>query len=232
MPAAYLLLALLFTSEPEPGVIAPIPRPLGEAPQADTSSTSWACSLDTLKSSHQCIFDVEPTPEANTSPEQLESQVKQIATGLCAVASKPSGQAKPDATLRGACEREMTGAVEVCTSSQLTALVDAEGRFVNTARPCYQALERVVQRIRLRAALASDCCQCLAQSRCQAGGPKCYDALAHGRPEASALSCMADACMDACATLLPSGPAPAAAPEPGPLTVPSKGGHSAKTMKL
>lgn len=230
MTAAYLLLALFLTSDPEPGVIQPIPRALGEEPAADTSSSSWACSLDTLKSSHPCIFDAEPTPEARTSPAQLESQVKQIATGLCAVASKPSGQAKPDATLRTACEREMAGALEVCTTAELPALIDAEGRFVNAARPCYQALERVVQRIRLRAALASDCCQCLAQSRCQAGGPRCYDALARGRPEESALACMADACVESCSTLLPPA-SPQSEPSPQPAALPP-GGHPAKTTRL
>lgn len=150
-------LSLLLGAGPNDGSQASSPQSLEAAPVADESPTAWSCTVDTLRSGKECVFEAELTP-GEPNRDQAASNLRLIqglGRTLCAEAARPrSGEGKPDKALVALCEKKYAAATERCELEGSVSVVDAKGRFAPAARACYQALSRALQEIQMMATVA------------------------------------------------------------------------------
>jgi hypothetical protein len=150
-------LSLLLGAGPNDGSQASSLRSLEAAPVADESPTAWSCTVDTLRSGKECVFEAELTP-GEPDRDQAASNlrlVQGLGRTLCAEAARPrSGESKPDKALVALCEKKYAAATERCELEGSVSVVDAKGRFAPAARACYQALSRALQEIQMMATVA------------------------------------------------------------------------------
>jgi hypothetical protein len=192
---------------------------LEAAPQADESPTAWSCTVDTLRSGRECVFEAEVTA-SEPDRDQAASNVKLVqgmGRTLCAEAARPRQEEdKPDKALAALCEKKYASASERCELEGSVSVIDAKGRFAPAARACYRALAGALQETQMMATVASPCCQCAAQRGCAGAGDQCYSNLVRQEAGASTLACMKDRCGEACSLVPPAssaGKAPASLPK-------------------
>lgn len=201
-----LLLALSIAGQvSKPAPHAPLSAPL----VADSSPTAWSCTVETLNSTKDCVFESEVTRSTDLKSQEAENIrfARELAASACGRAVK-SGLKKGDAKLTDICQREFSAVAETCGLGGEWPLVDAKGRFAPAARACYIALSEVLQRASFSAATSSRCCQCLAAS-CRTPADRCYRDLSRATPDSSEQACMNGTCSEECATAI----SPPAAPE-------------------
>jgi hypothetical protein len=200
-------LSLLLAAGPNDGSQASSLQSLDASPVADESPTAWSCTVDTLRSGKECVFEAELT---HTGPnrEQAASNarlVQSMGPALCAEAARPrEGEGKPDKALVALCEKKYASATERCELDGTMSVVDSKGRFAPAARACYRALSGALQETQMMATVAAPCCQCAAQRGCGGAGEQCYSNLVRQEAGASTLACMKDRCSEACSLVPPS----------------------------
>lgn len=202
---------------------------LEASPVADESPTAWSCTVDTLRSGRECVFEAELTA-GEADRDQATNNVKLVqgmGRALCAEAARPqSGEGKPDKALSALCEKKYAAATERCDLEGAVSVVDSKGRFAPAARACYRALAGALQETQLMASVASPCCQCAAQRGCGGAGEQCYSSLVRQEAGASTLACMRDRCAEAC-SLVPAASSTGKAPASLPKSEPRPGRGSA-----
>jgi hypothetical protein len=214
LAATLLLAAQVLAQAPQ----AAAPPPLNATPKPDRTPTAWACTVDTLMSGKDCLFEAS-SDEVTDHASQRAQNVKfarELAKAACAKAAKPAPGGSPDKTLLDLCEKDFNGAADSCALDGKAVLVDAQGRFSGGAQSCYRALSDVLQKAALMSSLASGCCRCMASRGCKVNAAACYANVSRGTPGAAERACMTNACSDEC------GEAPAAGGKPVEASVPTK----------
>ena len=181
---------------------------LAQAHKVDQSPTAWSCTVETLRSGKDCVFETEARPSSDVHGQATQNVAfaKRLVDTLCATAAKPSGAPKADPSLQQLCRTELEPQVELCAAEGERPLVDAKGRFSEAGRPCYLALREGLSKVVTMAEVASACCQCVAKERCPSAGDACYRDLIRASPASGALACMTGRCLSACGDVLPSPP--------------------------
>lgn len=173
-------------------------RRLAAPPRADTSPTGYSCTVDTLISGADCVFEGNPT---SRGPGVASRSLADAGSKLCSAAARPPGEARPDAGVRAACKAEVVRSLDRCGASQ-APLVDAGGRFLPSSRACYAALGNALARARTLAATVAPCCRCLAEARC--GDARACVKQGLGKVLSGAEGkCAARACSSECGPYLP-----------------------------
>jgi hypothetical protein len=173
---------------------------LNAPPKPDRSPTAWACTVDTLMSGKDCLFEASSDAVTDHAAQRAQNVrfARQLAPAACAKAAKPGPGGSPDKALLDLCEKEFSTAAEGCAMDGAAVLVDAQGRFSSGAQGCYRALSDVLQKAALMSSLASGCCRCMASRGCKVSPAACYVNVSRGTPGASERACMAGACSDEC----------------------------------
>ena len=148
-------------------------------PAADSSHTGFSCTVNTLISGKDCVFESDAAQAAVR--DSLGKSFPQGAVDLC--------------------EKEFGAAAQKCGVKGQWQLVDASGRFAPTALACYRALAHVLQRTSVVAVTSSRCCGCLS-TQCKGTVARCYASLAKQSPEPADRTCMRGACSQECANAL------------------------------
>jgi hypothetical protein len=203
LAAACLLAAAARAEDPDPRLYAP--------PRADTSATVYACTVETLLSGRDCVFEGQAPPALEPARQARENGLAaaSLADRACGRAARLSTEARPDGGVLGACKRDFRERAAGCASDGTAPLLDPEGRFGAGARGCYAAMSQVLARTRLMASATGACCRCLAANGCARSGEQCNRSLARGARAPSA--CMARSCAESCGAFLPAEP-PSASP--------------------
>jgi hypothetical protein len=221
-----LALVAALAAVPAAGAQEPDPR-LYAPPSADRSPTSYACTVETMLSGAECVFEGQAPPAADPRRQAEENGRAAAALGdrACARAAKLASEPRADAGVLAACHREFAQRAAGCAADGSAPLLDAEGRFGAGARACYAAMVDVLAKARLMAAATGACCRCLVSGGCARGGEQCNRGLASGA--LAATRCMAAKCGDVCRAFLPAESPPAAplAREP---SAPAPGGGEAR----
>src|SRR5512147_2987174 len=95
--ATFLLAAQVLAQAPQ----AAAPPPLNAAPRPDRSPTAWACTVDTLMSGKDCLFEAS-SDEVTDHAAQRAQNVKfarELAKAACGKAAKPAPGSTPDKAL-------------------------------------------------------------------------------------------------------------------------------------
>jgi len=198
---------------------APAPGSLGAPPVADASPTAWSCTVETLSSGKDCIFESEASKSTDLAAQSEKNVrfLRELSPQACARAARSSG--KVDKVLVELCQREFSAVAETCGLSGEWPLLDAKGRFAPSARACYVALSEVLQKVSFAASTTSQCCQCLAAG-CKTSPDRCYRDLAKGTPDKAMRACLADTCAQECSAVgvedESSRPLPASFPSNSP----------------
>jgi hypothetical protein len=192
--------------------------PLSAPPAPDSSPTAWSCTVETLISGKDCVFESEDAPSTDVAAQEAQNVrfAREMGASACGRVARSGG--KVDKRLSDVCQREFAAVAETCGLEGASPLVDGKGRFAPAARGCYLQLADVLHRTTFSAISSSQCCQCLAAS-CKAPPEKCYRDLSRATPDASELSCMQGTCAEACANAPVSGMEPpqgAELPPPSP----------------
>jgi len=197
---------------------AAAPPPLNAPPKPDRTPTAWACTVDSLMSGKDCLFEAS-SDEVTDHAAQRAQNVKfarELAKASCAKAARPAPGSTPDKALLDLCEKDFNAAADSCTLDGKAVLVDGQGRFSATAQGCYRGLADVLQKTALMSSLASGCCRCMASRGCKVNAAACYANVSRGTPGAAERACMSNACSDEC------GEAPAAGGKPVEAAVPTR----------
>lgn len=210
-----LLGATAAAQQPDPHLYAP--------PSADRSPTSYACTVETLLTGADCVFEGQAPPAADARKQAAENgrAAADLGNRACARAAKLASEPRADADVLAACHREFAQRASGCAADGSAPLLDAEGRFGAGARACYAAMADVLAKARLMAAATGACCRCLVSGGCARRGEECNRGLASGALAPG--RCMATKCGDVCRAFLPAEPAP-----PGPGSPPGEPGRDPK----
>lgn len=215
MLAATLLLAShVLAQAPQ----AAAPPPLNATVKPDRTPTAWACTVDTLMSGKDCLFEASSETVSDHAAQRTQNVrfARQLAQAACGKAARPGPGSTPDRTLLDLCEKDFNAAAETCALDGKAVLVDGQGRFSSGAQLCYRALADVLQRAALMSSLASGCCRCMASHGCKVSPASCYANVSRGTPGAAERACMANTCSDEC------GEAPISGGKPVEASVPAK----------
>ncbi|MBU8894825.1 hypothetical protein DRW03_27165 [Corallococcus sp. H22C18031201] len=232
---AMLVSLLLLGAAPRESTPALPPDALAAPPRVDESPTAWSCTIDTLRSGKECVFEADlkvgaPNAQQDAANIQL---LKDASRALCGEAIRVARDGQSDANLTAVCERNYARVVGQCGLEGVSPVVDAKGRFAPGARACYRALSSVLQEVQLMAAVASPCCECAARSGCPGTGERCYADVSHQQSSPAALACLDTRCHDACSMMLPpSASIPRAAPAPAAGHAPQKAAGRAGSASL
>ena len=200
--AAFLLAAQVLAQAPPPS-----PQPLNAPPRPDRSPTAWACTVDTLMSGKDCLFEAAAEPVSDHAAQRTQNVrfARQLAQAACARAARPAPGTTPDKALLDLCEKEFSTAADTCTLDGKAVLVDGQGRFSSGAQSCYRALSDVLQRAALMSSLASGCCRCMASRGCKVSAASCYANMTKGTPGPAENACLSNTCKDECGDAPSSG---------------------------
>lgn len=206
-----VVLALLCSAPEAAGEALP-PEALGAPPQANAAPTAWACSVETLKSGRECVFESEVTDSTDVHAQAASNvrALRDIGHALCLQAARPPSGAAADKNLVEQCERKYTEASEdACGLEGKAPIIDTKGRFAPAARTCYRKLSEVLQEITTMATVASACCRCAEQRGCPGAGASCHENVSHQELGPTALACLSNQCGGACEMVV-SNPASSA----------------------
>ncbi len=198
--AVALALASAAAAQVDPGP----PPPAG---QVDASPTPWSCTVDTLLSGDDCVFETEARASANPEQQALENAraAARLADRACARASRPALEPVADPSVLAACKKDFVERAMACGVDGTHPLLDGRGRFAPGMRICYYAMSEVLARAKFMAETSAGCCRCLVRSRCARSGEQCNRDVS--RNELQGSKCIEGPCSDACRSFVP---------EPGP----------------
>ncbi|HYS09348.1 MAG TPA: hypothetical protein VEP66_11405 [Myxococcales bacterium] len=194
-----LALVLLLAQEGLPDV--PPRMPIDEEPSAA------ACTFPIALRGDNCAYEAGSAP---ADPIDNAAAASDAGRQACAKA------ARGDNGLRKECENAV---VEASASHQCAIharLVDPRGRLTRDSQECVELLRQEISRTSRAATLSTNCCSCLAESRCSVGATQCKRELADLAPSAALRSCLSRSCSDACSFAAPTRPLP----EDSPAAVP------------
>src|SRR5689334_24992060 len=106
LAAATLLLASHVLAQ-APQTAAP-PPPLNATVKPDRSPTAWACTVDTLMSGKDCLFEASSDVVSDFAAQRAQNVrfARQLAQAACAKAARPGPSGNPDRTLLDLCEKD------------------------------------------------------------------------------------------------------------------------------
>ncbi|MET0403681.1 MAG: hypothetical protein ABW123_14815 [Cystobacter sp.] len=225
-----VLLALVCSTPGSPA--EPLsPEALGAPPQSNVQPTAWACTVETLRAGHECIFESEVATSSDVKGQASGNvrTLRDISPALCTQAARPPSGIAPDKALLAQCERKYAEAAEdFCGLEGKQPVIDAKGRFAPSARACYRQLSLVLQDISMMATVATACCQCAQKQGCPGSGERCHENVSRQELGASALACLSSQCGSACELMMPASPAP---PEEGrPQTQARRSAHTENSL--
>ena len=157
-----LMVALAFSADPtQPGRYqgGARPTPLNAPGPVDERPSVIACSVDTLRTSVQCLFDARPlaaadSPAARTRQASDNKAAAQLlGDKLCRARVETLDLTDQErlARLQG-CLSRVKAALPVCTLEGKEALLDADSQFGAQGQACYVALAEAAQRVSVAAA--------------------------------------------------------------------------------
>ncbi len=169
-------------------------------------ASPFACTFASALAGQKCTYEADAArgDARDNSKLAADAGVK-----ACAAA------ARKDAALRKDCENAVAEAALGPRCAIVARLADADGNLTLEAAPCVEAVRLAISRTSRAAAVALDCCRCLAESRCAVPASQCKSELAELMPGAALQKCLAKSCGDTCAFVAPP-PAPAREPSPPP----------------
>ncbi|WP_395805041.1 hypothetical protein [Archangium minus] len=200
-----VILALLCSAPDAAGTTLPA-EALGAPPQVNEAPTAWACTVETLRSGRECVFEAEVTSSTDVQSQAAGNirTLKEIGHALCLQAAKPPSGVAADKNLVATCERKYADAAEdACGLDGKVPVIDAKGRFAPAARACYRQLSTVLQDTAMMATVASACCQCAEKRGCPGAGARCHENVSHQELGATALACLSNQCGEACSLMMP-----------------------------
>lgn len=191
------LLALPGGSDSSEAAVAQDPSARAES-MAEADATGWACTIETLLDDGFCAFEAEPSEAANALKQAAENlaRVRDLAARACARVVKLDGEGAPDKVLSQLCAKDLRAAAYPCANDGRHPLLDAEGRFPESAQDCYRDMAEVLRRTRLMASISGPCCRCLAEAGCGGAAEHCNRALTSPTPRLP--SCAPPRCEAAC----------------------------------
>jgi hypothetical protein len=211
-----VLLALLCSTPDGTGAALP-PEALGAPPQVNESPTAWACTVETLRSGRECVFEAEVSSSTDVQAQSSSNvrSLKDIGHTLCTQAAKPPSGVAADKNLVTQCERKFADAADdMCGLDGKAPVIDAKGRFAPAARACYRHLSLVLQDTAMMATVASACCQCAEKRGCPGSGERCHENVSRQEVAPAALECLANQCGEACALVMPASRSTSGEPHP------------------
>lgn len=122
--------------------------PLEGAPDAEDRVSVLACTPETLKTSHNCVFDGRPGAASDTKAQATANTTfaLQLGVSLCKARTEPmSGEAREKAEKIKQCTARVQQATPGCSLDGKVGLVDGEGRFGPSAKACYISLAEALQ---------------------------------------------------------------------------------------
>lgn len=128
------------------------PTALNAPAKTESPPSISACTIDTLKSSHTCVFDGRPATSTDPKAQATANQafVSQLGASLCKLRLVASTLEQPEKDARfKACTERVKKISPQCTLDGKTGIVDAEGRFAPNAKGCYLSIAEAVQRLDL-----------------------------------------------------------------------------------
>jgi hypothetical protein len=128
------------------------PTPLSANTVTEAPPAASACTIDTLKTSHTCVFDGRPAVSSDPKAQAAANQafVSQLGVSLCKQRLETSTLDQPEKDARiKACTDRVRKISPQCALDGKTGIVDAEGRFAPLAKGCYLSIAEAVQRLDL-----------------------------------------------------------------------------------
>ncbi len=170
---------------------------------ADTSPTAWSCTVETLVSGVECVFETEAEPVTNPDKQAVENARKAaaLAKQACARAARRSVEPIPDPSVLAACKGQFVEKAMACGIDGTSALLDSSGRFSPEMRVCYFAMADVLARTQFMVDTTAQCCRCLLANRCMKPGERCNYLAASGHLEVT--KCLQNECADSCRAFVP-----------------------------
>jgi hypothetical protein len=154
----------------------------------DEGATSFACTFEAALRQNRCTLEGEPGPAADNSRLAGEASAS-----VCAALIEEGPLRKECLSLTAEATRE-----PVCTLSGKARLVDDNGLATPAAARCIARLREQIHRVEARAALAGDCCGCLAAAGCSVAEPRCRGEMGLQTPSAAVKACLVRSCSDRC----------------------------------
>lgn len=210
-PAMALVLVALAQTAP----VHPTQGPLDTPAPPDTSPTAWSCTVETLSTGKDCVFESTAEPAATPGAQEQENFkfVHELVQTACERASKRTEREPADPKLAAICVKQAKPATAACGIAGERPLVDAAGRFAPSARSCYLQLADALRHTTVMAQVSGACCRCMAAQKCAGTSDACYSDLARAEPSSAEQACMDHACSDVCSGInftpqLSASPAP------------------------
>lgn len=148
----WLLFLVVVLNQAPPRYLGGVePQPLDKPGVADDSPSVHSCSLETLRSSVQCLFDGRPAAAVSEADRTRQARdnvslALSLGEGLCRErASKLSGGEAEQAEHLRSCVVRTREASKSCALEGLEALLDASGSFSPKGKRCYHELAASIQ---------------------------------------------------------------------------------------
>ncbi len=186
-------------------------------PSTNQGATAFACSVETLVSSAECILESAAAAAADAKAQARDNQAlaASLSGWACAFAARAPGEPAPDREVLARCEKAFKERALSCGADGARPLLDGRGLFAPEARSCYAGLSEVLAQTRTMAFTSAPCCRCLAAAGCPDAG-RCNRDLTSGPLPARLAACLKERCGEACRSFR-ADPPPAGEPaKPGP----------------
>jgi hypothetical protein len=101
-----------------------------QAPSVDSSLPSWSCSIHTLVSGKDCVFEFTANPVSDSAATRRQNveMARGLASTACAKAGRPAEGRRADKFLSEMCQRDFFETATSCDLAGKWPLLDAEGR--------------------------------------------------------------------------------------------------------
>ena len=176
-------------------------------------ASPFACTFASALAGEKCTYEGDGAEGDARANSKLAAEA-----GLKACAAA----ARKDDALRKDCENAVAEAALGPRCALAVRLADPDGALTPDAAGCVEAVRVAVSRTSRAAAVALDCCKCLAAERCAVPASQCKSELADLMPGAALQKCLVKSCSDSCAFVVSPREPPAAKPDPIPLDPPYK----------
>lgn len=164
--------------------------------------TTWACSIDTLKSGKKCFFDEEASAKGTVSAAEQdkrnEASYKKLMVVLCKSATALSAMSPQTPRAYDICLAELKAQAKYCAVEEGDILLPNSDTFSNKAKECYLSLSKSLSELNGHLNLAKSCCECVARSSCKSSIDSCMKSLSVVSPRSAPKACMADTCRGEC----------------------------------
>lgn len=170
--------------------------------QESTPPTTWACSIDTLKSGKKCYFDEESSSKGALSAveqdKRNEASYKKLMVVLCKSATALSAMQPQTPRAYDICLAELKAQAKYCVVEEGDILLPNSDTFSHKAKECYLSLSKSLSELNGHLNLAKSCCECVGRSTCKTSMDSCMKSLSVVSSRAAPKACLADSCRGEC----------------------------------